>query len=210
MERVSVLVRATDALSHAGFASYLSSRPEITVVNNPDGKVTEGAQVVVFVVERLSSDVLRRLRESASAGLPTVLLTNELAADAPLLTLVEYRVVAILPKPGTTGDQLVDTVLSAAAGGGTLPRSVLGQLFKQVDSLQRNVLAPHGLHVSGLDQREIEVLRLIAEGWDTEEIAAELRYSARTVKGVIYNMTSRLKLRNRAHAVAYALRAGVI
>jgi DNA-binding NarL/FixJ family response regulator len=76
--------------------------------------------------------------------------------------------------------------------------------------LQREVLAPNGLSASGLEPREVSVLRLIAEGWGTEEIAKELAYSERTVKNVIFNLTTRLHLRNRAHAVAYALRAGVI
>jgi DNA-binding NarL/FixJ family response regulator len=54
------------------------------------------------------------------------------------------------------------------------------------------------------------VLRLVAEGMDTTEIAEEMRYSVRTVKSVIYGVMSRYKLRNRSHVVAYALRAGLI
>jgi DNA-binding NarL/FixJ family response regulator len=50
----------------------------------------------------------------------------------------------------------------------------------------------------------------MADGLDTGEIAGELCYSERTVKNVIYEMTSRLNLRNRPHAVAYAMQAGVI
>jgi DNA-binding CsgD family transcriptional regulator len=45
---------------------------------------------------------------------------------------------------------------------------------------------------------------------DTLEIAQELSFSERTVKNVIAGMTTRLNLRNRPHAVAYAMRAGVI
>ena len=61
-----------------------------------------------------------------------------------------------------------------------------------------------------LTPREIDVLRLMADGLDTNEIAGELCYSERTVKNVIYGVTHRLKLRNRSHAVAYALRTGMI
>jgi DNA-binding NarL/FixJ family response regulator len=104
----------------------------------------------------------------------------------------------------------VDSILAAASGNGVMPRDILGKLLKRVEMLQREVLAPNGLNVAGLEPREVDVLRLIAEGWGTDEIAKELQYSERTVKNVIYNVTNRLKLRNRAHAVAYALRAGVI
>jgi len=91
-----------------------------------------------------------------------------------------------------------------------LPPNLVGELLKQVDRMQRDVLAPNGLNASGLTPREIDVLRLMADGFDTNEIAGKLCYSERTVKNVIYGVTHRLKLRNRSHAVAYALRAGMI
>jgi DNA-binding NarL/FixJ family response regulator len=56
----------------------------------------------------------------------------------------------------------------------------------------------------------VEVLRLVAEGLDTGEIAKRLSYSERTIKNVIHDVVTRLNLRNRSHAVAYALREGLI
>ena len=61
-----------------------------------------------------------------------------------------------------------------------------------------------------LTDREVDVLRLLSEGWDTAEIASKLAYSERTVKNVIHDITARLQLRNRSHAVAYAVRQGLI
>jgi DNA-binding NarL/FixJ family response regulator len=54
------------------------------------------------------------------------------------------------------------------------------------------------------------VLKLLADGMDTGEIAATLNYSERTIKNVLHGLMSRLDLRNRSHAVAYALRAGAL
>lgn len=54
------------------------------------------------------------------------------------------------------------------------------------------------------------MLRLVAEGHETSEIAGRLSYSVRTVTTVMHNVTQRFRLRNRAHAVAYALRAGLL
>ncbi|MEV4315362.1 response regulator transcription factor [Actinocrispum sp. NPDC049592] len=209
MERVRVVIQTTDPITYVGLSSYLQSRPEVSVVER------DQADVLVFSTERVGPEALSRLRANAAdggvngAGLPTVLMTGELD-EAPLLTLVESHVVAILPKNSVTGDQLVDCVVAAAAGNGVMPRDVLGTLLRRIKVLQREVLAPNGLSASGLEPREVDVLRLIAEGWGTEEIAKELAYSERTVKNVIFNLTTRLHLRNRAHAVAYALRAGVI
>jgi DNA-binding CsgD family transcriptional regulator len=45
---------------------------------------------------------------------------------------------------------------------------------------------------------------------DTSEIATTLSYSERTVKNALHDVTSRLQLRNRSHAVAYALKQGII
>jgi DNA-binding NarL/FixJ family response regulator len=194
-------------MTYVGLTSYLKSRPEVQVVDKHDAGQ---ADVAVFSTERLTSEAMNRLRQmSAERTVPTVLMASALT-EAPLLAVVECGVVAILPRAAVTGDQLVDSILAAASGNGVMPRDILGKLLKRVEMLQREVLAPNGLNVAGLEPREVDVLRLIAEGWGTDEIAKELQYSERTVKNVIYNVTNRLKLRNRAHAVAYALRAGVI
>lgn len=207
MARVRVVVHSTDPMTYVGLTSYLKSRPEVVIVDKDEGG---HADVAVFSTERLTSEAMNRLRAlSAERTVPTVLMASELT-EAPLLAVVECGVVAILPRSAVTGDQLVDSILAAAAGNGVMPRDILGKLLKRVEMLQREVLAPNGLNVAGLEPREVDVLRLIAEGWGTDEIAKELQYSERTVKNVIYNVTNRLKLRNRAHAVAYALRAGVI
>jgi DNA-binding NarL/FixJ family response regulator len=76
--------------------------------------------------------------------------------------------------------------------------------------VQRQFLAPRGMSFTGLSAREADILRLVADGLDTNEIATSLSYSERTVKNVLHDVTSRLQLRNRSHAVAYALRQGMI
>ena len=72
------------------------------------------------------------------------------------------------------------------------------------------MLAPRGLTFRGLTEREVSVLRLLADGKDTAEVWRELFYSERTVKNIVHDITSRLELRNRTHAVAYAIKQGLI
>ena len=69
--------------------------------------------------------------------------------------------------------------------------------------------SPRGL-ATGLSSRERTVLSLLAEGCSTREIAGQLCYSERTIKNVMQEITSRLQLRNRTQAVAYAVRRGWI
>jgi DNA-binding NarL/FixJ family response regulator len=207
VEQVRVALQASDPLSQAGIASYLQSRPELTLLRSSE---RAEAKVLVVSCDRLTSDVVAMLRRSAAEiGSPVVLITNEIT-ESELLTAVECRVVAILPRVAVTAERLVHSVLTAAKGGGVMPPNLVGELLKHIERLQRDVLTPNGLNASGLTPREIDVLRLMADGLDTNEIAGELCYSERTVKNVIYGVTHRLKLRNRSHAVAYALRAGMI
>jgi DNA-binding NarL/FixJ family response regulator len=207
VEQVRVALQATDPLSHAGLASYLQSRAELTLLR---GAQRTDADVLVVAAERLTAEVVAALRRAAAEiSAPVVLVTNEIT-ETELLTAVECRVVAILPRPAVTAERLVHSVLAAAGGGGVMPPNLVGELLKHIERLQRDVLTPYGLNASGLTPREIDVLRLMADGLDTNEIAGRLCYSERTVKNVIYGVTHRLKLRNRSHAVAYALRSGMI
>ncbi|MEV4637752.1 response regulator transcription factor [Actinoplanes sp. NPDC049548] len=207
MDQVRVALHATDPLSHAGLAGLLQSRPELTLLRPAD---RAEAQVLVVAAERLSPEVIAVLRRAAAdSGAPVVLVTNEISENE-LLTAVECRVVAVLPRSAVTVERLTKSVRAAAAGGGIMPPNLVGELLKHIEKLQREVLSPHGTGAGGLTPREIDVLRLMADGLDTSEIAGELCYSERTVKNVIYGLTHRLKLRNRSHAVAYALRAGMI
>ncbi len=207
MEQVRVVLQASDPLSHAGLASFLESAPEVSLLRGAD---RAGMKVLVVSCDRLTTEVVAMLRRSAAENaVPAVLVVGEIT-ETELLTAVECRVVAILPRAAVTGDRLIHSVLAAANGGGVMPPNLVGELLKHIERLQRDVLTPHGLNASGLTPREIDVLRLMADGFDTNEIAGELCYSERTVKNVIYGVTHRLKLRNRSHAVAYALRAGMI
>ncbi|MEV0054789.1 response regulator transcription factor [Saccharopolyspora shandongensis] len=205
MERVRVAVQAADPITRAGLTSCLTSRPELVIE-----PTRAEADVIVFATDRVNTQVLADLRQSAQeVSVPRVLVTNELN-PVDVLSVVESRVVAVLPRTGATGTRLINSVLAAANGGGVMPPDLLGELLKKIDYLRREVLTPRGLNSSGLTNREVAVLRLMADGMDTAEIAQKLCYSERTVKNVIYGVTGRLNLRNRPHAVAYAMRAGAI
>jgi DNA-binding NarL/FixJ family response regulator len=130
--------------------------------------------------------------------------------DAGLLVAVETGVSGLLRRREATPERLAAAVTSAASGDGTLAPDLLGRLMAQMSRLQRDVLAPRGIGPAGLTDRERDVLRLLADGLDTAEIAAQLAYSERTIKNIIHDLTTRLNLKNRSHAVAYAVKSGLI
>jgi DNA-binding NarL/FixJ family response regulator len=117
----------------------------------------------------------------------------------------------VLRRRDATVEQLAAAVRGAARGDGMMPPDLLGKLMQQVTVARPDDAAGASARTfGGLTQRELRVLRLLADGYTTSEIAAELAYSERTIKNAIQAMTARLQLRNRSHAVAYAVRQGLI
>jgi hypothetical protein len=77
---------------------------------------------------------------------------------------------------------MIRAIVAVASGAGEVPSDLVARLLTQLGRLQRHVLIPRGLTLSGLTERETEVFRTVAEGMDTAEIARALSYSERTVK----------------------------
>ncbi|MFH8975989.1 LuxR C-terminal-related transcriptional regulator [Streptomyces sp. NPDC017890] len=203
--RVPVAVSAPDPISREGAVSQLRRHPEI------DLREESGPGTVALLVEdALDEAALTRLRRIVrSEGARAVLVVGAIR-ESELLDVVECGVGAIVWRHEATAHRLVQAVLAASRGDGDLPADLLGRLISQVGTLHRGAAGRPGAPSLGLAPREVDVLRLVAEGLDTGEIAGKLSYSERTVKNVMHGLTTRLHLRNRAHAVAYALREGYI
>lgn len=207
MTRIPVYVYASDPISQAGVASQLRQRSELVVLDQGD---LDQAQVAVVVAEVVDEAVVRVLRAIQRGGVPRTVLVATLLDDAAVVSAAEAGVSALVRRGEATPERLTHVVTKVAAGEGEMPPDLLARLLGQVGKLQRQVLAPRGMTFSGLTEREIQVLRLVAEGYDTAEIAKAICFSERTIKSILHDVTTRLQLRNRAHAVAYAVREGLI
>jgi DNA-binding NarL/FixJ family response regulator len=205
MDRVPIIVRAHDPVSHAGVVSQLRGRPEVQVVEAD----TDRARAVVIAADVIDDATLRLLHEHQRDGRPIVLIVTTVD-DAGLAAAVEAGVAGLVRRAEATPERLAHAVCAVVRGEGAVPPDLLGRLLAQVGRVQRQFLAPRGMNFTGLSSREADILRLVADGLDTNEIATSLSYSERTVKNVLHDVTSRLQLRNRSHAVAYALRQGMI
>jgi DNA-binding NarL/FixJ family response regulator len=205
--RVAVFVYANDPVSYAGIAGQLRHCPEIDLVEDGD---PDAATVAVVVADEVDDETARVIRAVQRNGCPRVVVVVSRLDDAPLLAAVEAGACGFVRRSEANPEGLVKAVQAAALGNGSVPPDVLGRLLFQVGQMQREVLAPRGLNYAGLTERELDVLRLLADGFDTAEVARHLSYSERTVKSVVQDVTRRHNLRNRTHAVAYALRQGLI
>jgi len=208
MEQIRVAVGASDPITLAGLTNYFESRRDAVVVSS--SSLREEADVVVAALDRLTSETVATLRTMARRIAKPVVLVIDEVTEAELLTAADCRVMAILPRAAVTDERLADSVRVAAADVPDISPDLRGQLVRHAERLHRGMLSPDRLTASSLSEREITVLRLMADGLVTNEIAQNLSYSQRTVTNIIYEITSRLRLRNRSHAVAYAMRSGVI
>ena len=206
MSSVATYVHGADPISRAGVISQLRTRPEIRVVAESELATAAVAVVIADQVDDATSRVLHQLRRD---GRRLVLVATGVD-DAALVAAAEAGVSGLLRRCDASADALIRTIVRVASGEGEIPADLLGRLLEQVGRLQRQVLAPRGLTFTGLTPRETQVLKMVADGHDTSEIALSLCYSERTVKNVLHDLTTRLQLRNRSHAVAYAVREGLI
>lgn len=205
--RIATTVTAFDPISRAGIISQLRYRPEVRLIEED---ATDIPMVTIVVADRITDQVCQTIRATIRGGCPKVVIVATQLEDNELLQAVEAGSCGLLRWVDATPERLVAVVKGAANGDGTVPPELLGRLLEQVARLQRQTLAPRGLTFAGFAERELAVLKLVAEGWSTVEIARQLSYSERTVKNIIRDVTSRLQLRNRAHAVAYVVREGLV
>ncbi|NYT94913.1 response regulator transcription factor [Salinispora sp. H7-4] len=201
-EPVRVSVAALDLMLEVGATTSLRSSPDVEVVSGP-----EQAQVAVIVVDTVDEYVLGIVRETrASATCPdVVLVATDLESSAALQAIVAGAR-GVMRRREADPARLARVVVAAADGDCTLPLDILDQLPER----GARPLAATSSTDSPLSERERAVLRLVADGHETGEIARQLCYSTRTVTSVVHDITRRFRLRNRAHAVAYTLRAGLL
>ncbi|MEX0846605.1 MAG: response regulator transcription factor [Ilumatobacteraceae bacterium] len=99
-------------------------------------------------------------------------------------------------------DDLIDGIRSVARGEATFSPAVLSRVLK--------LLRPGSVNAEALTTRENEVLRRLADGLTTEQIAADLFVSVNTVRNHVNNIIRKLNVHSRLEAVSYALRKGLI
>ncbi|WP_427919098.1 response regulator transcription factor [Streptomyces sp. cg40] len=201
---VPVAVDAADPVTHAGLAAGLSRGPKMALTT-----VAE-ADVVVAAVQTADNSTLEALRSLPMPPPTRIVLVVSDGWYADLTVAAQCGIRAVLWRAEAQPQVLIRAVLAVAAGEALLPSAVQGELLDQADRLQRNVLVPRGLTSSGLSTREIDVLRLVAQGLDLAEVADTMCYSERNIKKILYGVINRLGLRNRVHAVSYAIRNKLI
>ena len=189
--RVSVGIETTDHIGAHGLSSILAGVPWVRL-SDP-----AGCDVAIVLTDRVGDDVLDAMRKvqarPAEAG--CVLITGDIT-EQQLSVAAGLGVVALLHRAAATPEQILDAITLTRSLKPALPSAVLPHLLHQF----------HATRAGALTERERRILRLYADGLNTAEVARQVGVSTRMINLTVQDVVTRLGLRNRTHAVAYALR----
>jgi len=204
-DKITVLLVEDHALVRRGFRRMLEDEPDITVVGEADDGV-EG----VRLARALAPDVV--VMDCALPNMDGLVATRAILEDAPET--------AVLMLSMHAENTWVSRALEAGARGYILKSAMdlgLAEAVRRVAAGER-VLDPRvqrmqplrGEKGRGLTARELQILRLIAAGKSSKEIAAELHLSANTVAVHRANIMEALGIHKTAELVVYAIRNGLV
>lgn len=209
-DRISVAVLGDDTLMIGRVGTQLTHSPDVRVVPVADSTSADVILVLTATVTEQLLVQLNRFADDATNPTQRMVLVADHLRQRHLPQIFRCGVVSVLPRRGIATGLIMRAVISSHTGGAMLPETVTRWLVDETRTFQSDMLASNGLQAGGLTPREVDVLKLLADGTDTPHIAQVLSYSERTIKKIIQDMLTRLNLHNRAHAVSYALRVGAI
>jgi two-component system nitrate/nitrite response regulator NarL len=145
---------------------------------------------------------------STIAPLSRVVVLTISADDEDVMDAVMAGACGYLLKDSSI-DQLIAGIHAAAGGESLISPQIAAKLLQRLRSQTADAVAARAIRTE-LSDRELEVLRLIANGKDNAEIARELVISPKTVKNHISNILMKLQIENRIQAAVYAVRSGLV
>ncbi|MBA8809209.1 response regulator [Promicromonospora sukumoe] len=214
---VRVLVCDDQALIRTGFATIIDAQPDLEVVGEcADGRAAVDharrlePDVVVMDVRMPVLDGIEATRLLAGAGVERpvkVLVVTTFNLDEYVYEALRAGASGFLLKDAPAG-QLLAGIRTVASGAALLAPEVTRQLVGRYAARIRP--AESAPSDTALTPRELEVLRLIADGRSNSEIAATLVISQETVKTYVSRILAKLNLRDRVQAVVHAYRTGLV
>ena len=212
---ITVVLADDQALVRRGFRLILEAEPDIEVV----AEAEDGQQAIDAVRRHRPAVVLMDIQMPGLDGLEAtrrilgrednatrVLILTTFERDDYVFEALQIGASGFLLKTAPPED-LLTAVRVVSRGEALLSPSVTRRVIQEVTRHQRR--APRCPDLDRLTQRELEVLRQLAEGRSNAEIAAELYLSEATVKTHTSNILAKLGLRDRVQVVIFAYKQGI-
>jgi NarL family two-component system response regulator LiaR len=210
--RTSVLIVDDHEVVRNGIRSYLETNADFQVV----GEAASGEEALALVSELIPDIVLLDLIMPGTDGIETTRRVKQISPRTQVVVLTSYHEdVHIFPalKAGAISyilkdmkmDKLVDVLHRAVQGEVTLHPRVAARVLQNIrgDNEEPPLFTE-------LTERELDVLKLIANGLTNSQIAEKLVISENTVKGHVSNILSKLHLADRTQVAVYAWQQGIV
>jgi DNA-binding NarL/FixJ family response regulator len=205
---IRVLIVDDHAIVREGLRTLLSEEDELDVV----GEATNGADAVGIIASHRPDVVLMDLMMPIMDGVEATRRVRQQTPTSHVIVLTSFR-----------DDQLVQDAIRAGATGYLLKDVLKADLLSAIRraargepvlhpeaqaALMRQASAPPS-PLQGLTEREVDVLRLIAQGQSNREIADTLYLTEGTVKGYVSTILSKLNVQDRTQAALLAVKHGL-
>ncbi|NLT42315.1 MAG: response regulator transcription factor [Anaerolineae bacterium] len=211
---MTVLLVDDHKLVRQGVRAFLETLPDIVVV----GEAGSGEEAVALLGEQVPDVVLMDLiMPGGMDGVEATRLIRRASPHTQVIVLTSYHedehifpalragaLSYVLKDIGPL--ELADAVRKAATGEAVLHPRVAARVIREIQGARTDAPNPF----ADLTDRELELLRLIADGLSNADIAARLVISEKTVKGHVSNILSKLHLADRTQAAVYAWREGLV
>lgn len=212
-ERISVLIADDHGLVRQGINTFLASQEDFVVV----GDASSGEAVVQMAGELAPDVVLMDLVMPGIGGVEATRQVKQVSPHTQVIVLTSYHEDEFIFPALRAGalsyvlkdinpDELADTVRKAARGESVLHPRVASRVVQELRGTRTDT--PNLF--TDLSNRELEILRLIANGHSNNEIAGKLMISEKTVKGHVSNILTKLHMLDRTQAAALAWRQGLM
>ena len=214
-EDVRVVLVDDHDLFRTGLRNLLEEQDGVQVL----GEASNGAEAVQFVRDAAPDVVVMDLNMPTMSGVDA---TRLITAQSPLtrvivLTISDHDADVIdAIVAGACGyllkdssiENVVSGIQSAAVGASLVSPAIATKVLQRVRATTADTDMADAIRAE-LSDRELQVLKLIANGKDNAQIAAELVISPKTVKNHISNILMKLQIHNRIQAAVYAVRSGI-
>jgi len=212
-ERVRVLLVDDHALFRRGLALVLESEDDVEVV----GEADDGEDAILKTRDLAPDVVLMDVRMPRMNGIEATRLIADTTPACRIIMLTVsddeddlYEAI----KAGASGyllkeisiEQVADAVRAVMQGQTLISPSMASKLIVEFTDLAERAADHHALPAPRLTDRELDVLRLVAQGLTNRQIAAQLSIAENTVKNHVRNILEKLHLHSRMEAVLYAVR----
>ena len=212
-ETITVLLVDDHQVVRQGVRAFLDALPDIEVI----GEAESGEAAVRLSAEHVPDVVLMDLLMPGMDGVEATRRVKNISPRTQVVVLTSYHQAEhIFPalQAGAISYVLKDikmvelatAIRQAARGEATLHPRVAARVIKELRGPRRDELNPY----MELTKREMEVLKLIADGLTNRQIADQLFISQNTIKGHVSNIFSKLHLADRTQAAVYAWKEGIV